>query len=289
LTIRGHLEIGLEPSIEILDRFETRQEADEAERAFIKYFGRLGRDPDGILCNVARGGNGPDSTLMNDAEVIAHISAASKRYWSNPKHRATQSKKMADVAKGEAWKESVSLATTAAIHKPDARAKHVAALRRISASISSEQKRAWGQNASEETKAKRIAALEKARNDPASKERHATAVSAAMKASWADPEKRAMRKAGLKGVKKTRTDASVAARAYAVQCMNTPEANAKKGVASKGCWADPEFRAKQKASRAAAWADPVKRANVIAGRERARAAKLAASEPVVLPDVTHDR
>jgi len=287
LTIRQHLDAGIEPVVEILAVFATRPEADEAERAAIKQYGRLGRDPGGILCNVAHGGDGPDSTIMNDPEVLQHLSEASKRRWATPGFREAQIARFKEVAASDEWHAKVSKRTKDAINEPEARAKHVAALRRISASITKEQKSAWGKSVTDEVKAKRIAALERARHDPISQARKSAGNSIAMKASWADPEARAKRKAGLKGVKKTRTAASDAARAYAVQCMNTPESNAKKGAASKSCWADPEFRAKQKASRAAAWLDPVKRDNVLAGRARARAAKLAASGTRVETDSGH--
>lgn len=196
MCLQAHFEIGIEPAVRILGTYQTKDEACRAEIATIARYGRAAFEIDGILLNLASGGQGPDSTIMNHPDVIARISEASK-------------------------------------------------------------------NAPPEIIAARIAGLEFARSDPASIARHAEATRIGMTRYWADPVQHEKRKAALKGNKKTRTAASDAARRANALKANTPEANAKKGAASRALWADPVFRAKMTEKRKAAWLDPQKRENML--------------------------
>lgn len=67
---------------------------------------------------------------------------------------------------------------------------------------------------------------------------------------WSDPEYAARTAQAMRGKKKTRSEASDAARRANAKKSQTPEANAKKAAASKAMWADPVKRARILESRA---------------------------------------
>jgi hypothetical protein len=113
----------------------------------------------------------------------------------------------------------------------------------------------------------KIAASSRERaKDPVLRERLRVTSTAAVTEYWADPENRAARIASLTGVKKTRTEASDAARRANALKGATPEATAKKAAASKERWADPVFREKMSEARRLAWQDPAKREAMMSNR-----------------------
>lgn len=83
---------------------------------------------------------------------------------------------------------------------------------------------------------------------------------------WSDPEKAKKMSDAMKGKKKTRSEASDAARRANAQKGRTPEAIAKKSAASKKMWADPEFKAMMSEKRKLAWQDAEKRKAMLTGR-----------------------
>jgi hypothetical protein len=204
IVFDGHFAAGVDPVVRVLGTYETKDDAAEAEKSAIAHYGRMGIDPGGFLCNIAKGGQGPDAELMRRPEIAAKVSAAMRAHWATDAGR-----KQRETAAEEKWR-----------------------------SATTEERR-------QSTEAAR----------------------AGSDASWASPERAEVRKAALRGVKKTRTAESDAARAYAATQMNTPEANAKKAAAAKARWADPEFRAKMAEKRKAAWQDPQKRANMLARKD----------------------
>ena len=283
LVIRDHLAIGIEPLIEMIATFETRAEADTAERAAIIQFGRLGRDADGILCNVARGGDGPDPSLMQDPTILAKISAASKRHFESPQARErvgdASRKRWSDAEFKEKRIEAlrivyadpaviarVSAATEKALNSPEIRERHLAALARVNGGLTSAQRSAAAAKKSPEAVAASIAALRAAHADLEIESKRRANSREPQKNSWADPEIRARRIAAMKGKKKTLTPEAIAARQANARLPKSDEARSAAREASLRNWADPTFRAARSASQAAAWSDPEKRANMLAGR-----------------------
>lgn len=264
-VLRAHLAVGVEPWISVLATFETRAEADEAERAAITKYGRMGRDQEGILCNVAHGGDGPDSAIMDDPEVRANIARASHEYWSTPEHRAAQAERTKTGHARPDVREHISETTKAALNNEEVRAKHVAALKRINAAMTTEQRRAAETKRSPEGRAASGAHLKAMRRDASTQAKRRKNSSAPQLASWQNPEIRAKRIAAMKGKKKTPSEAGLAAR-RANGAKGTAESNAKKGAAAKAMWADPAFKAKMAEKRKASWQDPQKRAAMLEGR-----------------------
>lgn len=271
-VITAHFALGVEPSIEILATFATRAEADAAEREAIKKYGRLGRDPGGILCNVAHGGDGPDSELMSDPYVLAKIGAASTAYWKVPGNRQGQSRKMKEALNRPAMRSHLSEAIGKALRSPEIRERHLAALRRVNAERTPEDRVAAAKKRSPEAKAKSMAALEAARTDPIAEAKRRESMRVAQNKAWADPEMSARRIASMKGNKKTMTPEAIAARQANARLPRSEETRAAQKAASDRNWADPTFRAERSASQTAAWKDPEKRANMLARRAEGIAA-----------------
>lgn len=266
-AMADHFSEGVEPAVQIIGHFDDRESAATAEIEHIARYGRFGRDAGGILCNVAVGGNGPDPSLMQDPEVLARIAAASKANWDDPNFR-----KIRDAALKAAYKRPETIAkvseeTMRALREPETRAKHLTALKRINAAMTTEQRKnaaAKVQGNRRRRNAKRGAA---AANANPENQKIRSAASKAMNAStWADPEIRARRIAAMKGKKKTRSRDSDVARRFNAKKGCTLEANAKKAAASKARWADPAFKAKMAEKRRASWQDPETRARMLAGR-----------------------
>lgn len=265
-AIAAHFALGIEPEVEILAVFTTKDEAANAEIATIMAYGRLGRDTDGILFNVARGGNGPDPTLMNDPEILAKIAAASKAQWSSQEARDEQGRKVTEAHARPDVKARIIERTTKALNEPETRSKHLAALERINAAMTSEMRVKAAAKKSPDGVARSTAALAAARANPRIKAKRAENSREPAKNSWADPVIRAKRVDGMTGKKKTMSPEALAARRANALKSSTPEANALKAAASKARWADPEFRARMAEKRRQSWQDPEKRAHMLSGR-----------------------
>ena len=102
--------------------------------------------------------------------------------------------------------------------------------------------------------------------DPVIREKRSKAAIARNEQYWADPEYRAKTSEAMRGKKKTRTEASDAARRANAKKADTPERKLLVSEQAKARWADPEFRAMMSAKRKASWQDPDKRAAMLAGR-----------------------
>lgn len=267
LAIRGHFDLGLEPEIRIIFLFETRAQADAAEREMIARLGRLGRDNGGILCNVARGGDGPDSTLMSDPEIVAKIGAASRAMWAEPGARTAHGERIKALYEGnpEARARHGSR-MKAALATPEVRQKHLAELQRINTAFTTDDRRAAEAKRTPDSRARSLAALTASRTDPEIQARRRENSREPQKNSWADPEIRARRIAAMKGKKKTMSEAAVAARQANSRVPRSEEALAAQRAAAERNWADPAFRAERSEERLASWQDPEKRARMLAGR-----------------------
>lgn len=93
-----------------------------------------------------------------------------------------------------------------------------------------------------------------------------------MRVSWENPDTRDNRTEGMRGVKKTTTPESTAARQATARLPRSEEARAILSATANRSWADPEFREKRVVDQTAAWEDPEKRANMLAGRSEGIAA-----------------
>lgn len=107
-----------------------------------------------------------------------------------------------------------------------------------------------GHTMSEVSRAKISRAAARLAKDPDVQERRKLATARHSQARWSDPEYAERTAKAMRGVPKTRSAASDAARrANGIQSA-TPEVAAKKSVAMQAKWADPDFRARMLASRA---------------------------------------
>ncbi len=265
-VLTDHFAEGVEPAVQFLGAYGARGDACAAEIAHIAKHGRIGRDPGGILCNVALGGDGPDPSLMNDPEILARIGAASRARWDDPNFRAIRDVAIRKAYADPALRTRVSDATAKALAEPDTRAKHVAALERINAAMSSEQRRAAAAKRTSKAVKRATSALRASRHDPEMQHRRAENSREPARTSWADPEIRARRVAAMKGKRKTVSPEAFAARQANAAKAQSPEAKAKRAAAVRARWGDPAYKAKMAAKKAAAWADPEKRERMLAGR-----------------------
>lgn len=264
--ITDHFAEGIEPAVRVMAEFATREDACAAEKAAIIRYGRIGRDIGGALCNMAAGGQGADPELLKDAGILARISAASRKNWADPAYREVREEALRAAYQRPEVLARVAAATAAALNEPETRAKHLAALNRINAAFTTEERSAAAAKKSPEGVAASVAALVAARANPAIEAKRRANSREPQKNSWADPEIRARRIAAMKGKKKTMTPEAVAARQANARAPRSEEAMAASRAAIERNWADAAFRATRSASQAAAWADPEKRANMLAGR-----------------------
>lgn len=218
LVMRDHFAAGVEPTIEILASFEDREEACEAERAAIIRYGRLGRDEGGTLCNVARGGDGPDSTIMGDPEIRAKISEASKN--ASPEVKAIRIEALyrshADPEIKMRRLEGHGGRVKDSWADPEIRRRRTTALKGVKKTMTTAALEARRKNArapkSEEAKKAQRDAVERNWADPEFRAKRSRNQSAA----WADPEKRANMLEGRKeGISKSWSDPDVRARRIA--------------------------------------------------------------------------
>lgn len=214
-----HTRQGLSPTCRVLAICPSHAYAFDLEVKAIKSFGRKSRG-EGHLCNIAAGGNGPDAELMNDPEVLAKMSDACKFNWTIPDYRDRVVNAIRKNGKSESFRSSVSSGTRKAFENPDVRARHLAALEKVNASQSTEQ-RSDAQVKSYESNPERrvkVSAWAKHHNSlPEVKEAKSKASTAANFTSWQDPSIRAKRVAGMKGKKKTLSPEALEARRLNLQ------------------------------------------------------------------------
>lgn len=197
VVIAAHFAIGIEPGVLVLGTFVTKMEAGEAERAAIKLYGRWGRDPGGPLCNIAHGGEGPDSTIMNDPEIKAKLRNAALNRHPDITAKCTAALAAArDATRDDPVFQAKKRAATSATHKaswadPVIRARRIAALKGKKKTPSPEalaSRRANLVKARSEESAEALSAgLRTNWQKPGFREKR----SASQSAAWADPEKRA--------------------------------------------------------------------------------------------------
>lgn len=193
-VLASHRAMDAETGIEILATFETKAEACTAEREHIARWGRIGIEPDGILCNLASGGQGPDAALMQMPEIRARNAKAQlalgKEVLSERGQRGGNS-----ASSNPANKAIKSAASTAMNNltwaDPVIRARRIAAMKgkkKTRSQASDDARRANAKKAqSDEAKQKRSEELRRRWADPAYKARLAEQ----KRKAWEDPEKRA--------------------------------------------------------------------------------------------------
>lgn len=213
-VLSEHVAHNVIPGQEILVVCPSHEYAFELEAKYIESLGRK-RLGTGLLCNIAKGGDGPDSELMSDPAIRKKISAASKANWAKPESREKQSKIMRSVGKTESFKKAVSEQTKVALNNPTTRAKHLAALGKVNEDLSKESRSASQKKSYEDNPERRVKVSKWAKEsnlDPAMRRRRSVAVTAANLNSWSDPLIRAKRIAGMQGKKKTMSAAALNAR-----------------------------------------------------------------------------
>ena len=178
-AIGEHLALGLEPEFRVLAVCNDHAHAAICEKRAIRIWGRRTDPKPGPLFNLSPGNGGGAKG-------------------SSPEGRAAQ-----------------SAANRIKLHRPETRAKHLAALDRIAKTVDHAAKGPKMSQHIRETPGeleRRVGYLDAARKNPEAVARQRAALSASIKAKWADPEFRAKRVAALKGVKKTLSQASLEAR-----------------------------------------------------------------------------
>lgn len=178
-AILEHRALGLDLDFRTLAVCNDHKHAAICEKRAIRIWGRRTDPKPGPLLNLSPG-NG----------------AGAKG--SSPEYRAQQ-----------------SAANRIKLHRPETRAKHLAALDRIAKTVDHAAKGPKMARHIRETPGeleRRVGYLDAARKDPELMARRAAKAATTMKASWAAPEIRAKRVAALKGVKKTLSQASINAR-----------------------------------------------------------------------------
>lgn len=192
-VLMSHRAAGIAPEIQIIGTYSNRADACAAERREIAKWGRTGIEEGGILCNLASGGQGPDSELMQMPEIRKRNSEAQKRRPRETFENAIAAGRL--NAKDEAINALRSTASTAANNRnwsdPEVRARRVAGMRGKKKQRSEASDQARRENAkkaqSPEARAKRSEELRRRWADPAYKER----LAAKKREAWQDPEKRA--------------------------------------------------------------------------------------------------
>lgn len=260
----GHFAAGTEPDIRVFATFDVREEAFEAERRAIAFYGRIDVTPNGILCNVTSGGQGlgPESIRKRMqspgyAESMALMAAAAKRMWEDPDTRArlTESRKAAwqDPEKRANMLEGRSETQTELWKNPEVREKR--------------------------TEAVRSAIVDKWANDPEYAER----ARAGLRAAWQDPVKKAERVAKMlasraaKGT--TRTPEARAKQAEVMRAVNAAKSTESRAAAQAGAWSDPEKRKRMSEALKQSAQDPelkARRLAAMAAGKRRKAAEHAA-------------
>jgi hypothetical protein len=225
-VISRHFSAGVRPIIRTLVIGEHEYLYDLEKKAVALYGRRRRPDERGLLCNVSKGGAGPDTELMSDPKILAKVSAATKALFDRPGYREAHGARSKAAYASQELRDRVGAATKAALAKPENRAKLLAALDRVHAKRTPEQYRQYAQKArdnhperAEADRQRMIARQAAISADPVRAAKRTADIKRAVKAIWADPEQRAARIKSLRGVKKTSTPAWKAARTKAVAAM----------------------------------------------------------------------
>lgn len=214
----GHQALGFAPRILIIASFETKDEAGKAEKAEIAKYGREGIDPRGTLCNLAKGGQGPDAELMRLPEVRKRNSEAQKR--RSPESRAGSDAALAanrlNPEVEAKRRRNSSAPQKASWSDPEIRAKRTEAMKGKKKTASPEALAARQANAGKantpEANAKKGEAARLRWADPEFR----AAMAAKRIAAWQDPEKRARMLAGRsEGISESWKDPEVRAKRIA--------------------------------------------------------------------------
>ena len=214
----SHRALGIAPTVMILGVFETKDEAANAEKNAIALYGRIGIEPDGILCNLACGGQGPVVALMQLPEIRKRVSEGQRR-------RSPESKAASLVGLEKTWHDpevraKKAVTTAKAARKrwadPKKRAQMQANMKGVKKTDSPEALAARRANAMKantpEANAKKAEAIRQRWSDPEYKAR----LSKKRKETWDDPTKRAAMLAGrAEGISKSWGDPEVRARRIA--------------------------------------------------------------------------
>lgn len=293
-VLAAHFAANIDPLICILSTYESREDAGLAEVQTIAHYGRMGLDPDGILTNLAIGGQGPDAALMQMPEIRKRNSDAQKR-------RSPESRARSDAALVRNRLDPIVQARRAQNSREparlswqdrDIRAKRQLQMLGKKKTISPEAASARIANARKPKTSAALAAMLAAslRNwaDPAFRAKRSTNQTAA----WQDPQKRANMLAGRsEGIAESWTNPETrekrstgVSNALADKWANDPEYAARSRAALKAAWDDPE----KKATRVAKMLESRKR-NAHALTDEGRAAHSAAAQRLNASLTTEDR
>lgn len=214
-VLAGHIASNVLPGVLIISTFTSKDEAGEAEKVEIAKYGRIGIEPDGTLCNLASGGQGPDAELMRLPEVRQRNADAQKR--RSPASRAASDAALV-ASRGDPEIEAKRRQNSRAPQKaswgnPEIRAARIAGMKGKKKTQSAPALAARRANAkkaqSPEAKQKRSEELRRRWADPAYKAR----LSEKRRETWKDPAKRAAMLAGRsEGIAKSWEDPAVRAR-----------------------------------------------------------------------------
>lgn len=212
----GHFARGVDPRIQVLAILPNRDYARLVERNAIRIFGRRRvKSEKGCLCNIAKGGDGPDAELMRDPRIRRKISRAGRRTWRKEGYRERQCQIYREASARPETRRRVSEGTRRALNRPETRDKHVEALKLVNAGLSSEkrsevQKQSYANNPD---RRRRVSEAQREVNArPGVRESKSLKSTAMNIRTWADPAISQRRISGMQGKKKTMTPAAIAAR-----------------------------------------------------------------------------
>ena len=247
----------VEPTIEIVERFEDEAAAHAKECELISLYGR--RDTDsGPLFNLTLGGEGFSgivrteawrknaSTTMLMPEHVERNSRLAKERWSDPVFHKDQAGKIRAASRAPETAERREAGKAVSHRTPEFRAK----IGVISSAM-------WQDpEYRERTKASMLAA----QSAPEALARKA----AETKAGWKDPVTRAKRIAGIKASRTPELRAQIGA---SCKALWDDAKRAEQSAKMKAVLASPEAKAARRAAMRARWKDPAKRAALIASMQ----------------------
>lgn len=213
----GHFAEGVTPEFRILAVCPDKDYAGLVEKRAIAVYGRRGIDPDGILCNVASGGQGPDPSIMQ--LVKGSIAESMREHWLDPNkaEACARSRAALEGARHDPARIAKAHATIRAINAdPESRARNKAALKGNKKTMTEAAVASRRENLEKartpEAKAAHCAAMTEVWQRP----EHKAKRSKNQAAAWTDPEKREHMLAGRsKGIANSWNDPEVRARRIA--------------------------------------------------------------------------
>ncbi len=302
-VFEAHFAIGIEPAIAVLATYDLLVDAFAAEKKTVAQFGRIGVEPDGVLCNISLGGQGFESEDMaaswvdptvranrvasmrgakktatvestearrrnanapKSAEALALMRAASERNWEDPEIRARLTE-----SRKAAWQD------------PEKRA-------RMLEGRSETQTELW-QNP--EVREKRTEAIQSAIADKwAHDPDYAERARAGLRAAWQDPVKKAARVEKMRAARAAKpwvqTEEGAKNRSEAMKRVNAAKTTESRAAAQAGAWADPEKRERMSEALKLRAQDPELKAKrlaaMLAGKRRKAAEQAALPTPATI-------